>query len=99
LPPGTIVILPATDATGGRHAFQLPKDWQQQRPSGVPLGQGWPNIIYTQGGKGNIYIPPPPDKDDGLVAKQTAAITFLSDRIDKLESRIKELEQKAGQKK
>jgi hypothetical protein len=94
LPPGTIVVLPATDAAGNKRPFQIPKEWLEQRPTGAPVGKDWPNIAITQAPKGVS----PSDKHDDLVAKQTAAITFLSARIDKLESRLKELEQKAGPK-
>lgn len=99
LPPGTILVLPATDAAGNKRPFQVPKEWVEQRPAGAPIGKDWPIITYTQAPKGGLYITPPSDKNDDLIAKQTAAITFLSDRIDKLESRIKEIEQKAGPKK
>jgi hypothetical protein len=97
LPPGAIVVIPGAEPGGGQaRSFQLPKDWAAQRPQGVPPGKEWPNIVYAEVPKGSTSWFEQYKKDQNLIATQTAAITFLSDRLDKLESRIKELESKTG---
>jgi hypothetical protein len=89
-PSGWILVLPATDSTSAGKQFQLPKDWMAaKQPNGVPL-KGWPVVASVPKGAAHPldeYL-----KDQELMAKQSAAIDYLSDRIDKLEARLKQLE-------
>ena len=104
VPPGWILVMPANpDGTSGppQKAFQLPKDWAAQRPAGAPVGKDWPYMVPL-GAPTGVAAPRFAidfEASQDLIKKQTDAITFLSQRIDKLDARIKELEAQVRNKK
>ena len=94
IPPGWILIMPSTtEGTSGpqQKGFQLPKDWAAQRPAGVPVGKDWPYMLPLANAAASA--------NQDLIKLQTEAITYLSQRIDKLDARVKELEAQGGSKK
>lgn len=104
LPSGWILVIPAEKAgtTGYQNwALDLPKDsgvTAAQRPAGVPIVTD-DSYLFAPGPRAGTQRPVAGQTVEDLIAKQTAAISYLAERIDKLEARLKEFEARDGAQK
>ncbi len=104
LPSGWILVIPAEKAgtTGYQNwVFDAPKDtevWAAQRPAGVPVVTDG-SYLFAPGPSTGTQRPVAGQTVEDLIAKQTAAISYLAERIDKLEARLKEFEARDGAQK
>ena len=80
--------------------FVLPKDWQYSKPDGVPSSK---TTIPMPESKSSVVDWPSfwakDDASDKLTKAQSVAISALKERVDKLETKLQELESRGGSKK